>query len=74
MVLIKLDSNSILVEPMRDRTSGEMIQAYQVLVDRPKKKGFNRRPVKGLYIGPPYFNQFFPMVVTYVWYSGMKLA
>ena len=33
MVLIKLDSKSILVEPMRDRTSGEMIQAYQVLVD-----------------------------------------
>ena len=40
MVLIELDSNSILVEPMRDRTSGEMIQAYQVLVDRLKSKGF----------------------------------
>ena len=33
MVLIKLDSNSILVEPMHDRAAGEMIQAYQVIVD-----------------------------------------
>ena len=40
MVLIKLDSHSILFNPTRDRISGEMIQAYQVLVDRLKKKGF----------------------------------
>jgi hypothetical protein len=39
MVLIELDSNAILVEGMKDRTSGEMIQAYQHLVDRLKTAG-----------------------------------
>jgi hypothetical protein len=33
MVLIKIDSNAILVEAMKNCTTGEMIQAYQVLVD-----------------------------------------
>ena len=33
----------------------------------------NRRPVKGLYTGPPYFKHFFPTVVTYIWCSGMNL-
>jgi len=34
MVLIKIDSNTILVEAMKNRTTGEMIRAYQVLVNR----------------------------------------
>ena len=34
MVLVELYSNAILVEGMKDRTSGEMIRAYQHLVDR----------------------------------------
>ncbi len=34
MVLIKIDSNAILVEAMKNRTTGEMIRAYQVLVNR----------------------------------------
>ncbi len=34
MVLIKIDSNAILVEAMKNHTTGEMIRAYQVLVDR----------------------------------------
>ena len=33
MVLYDSQSNAILVEPMRDRTSGEMIRAYQKLID-----------------------------------------
>jgi hypothetical protein len=33
MVLIKINSNAILVEAMKNRTTGEMIQAYQVLMD-----------------------------------------
>ncbi len=33
MVLIEIDSNTILVEAMKNRTTGEMIQAYQVLVE-----------------------------------------
>jgi hypothetical protein len=33
MVLIKIDSNAILVEAMKYRATGEMIRAYQVLVD-----------------------------------------
>jgi hypothetical protein len=33
MVLAKVDSNAILVEPMKNRTAGEMVRAYQVLID-----------------------------------------
>ncbi len=33
MVLIKIDSNVILVEAMKNHLAGEMIQAYQVLVE-----------------------------------------
>ena len=36
MVLFETSSNIILVEAMRSRTSGEMVRAYQVLVDRLK--------------------------------------
>jgi hypothetical protein len=39
MVLVELDSNAILVEGMKDRPSGEMIRAYQHLVDRLKTAG-----------------------------------
>jgi len=34
MVLIEIDSNTILVEAMKNRTAGEMIRAYLVLVTR----------------------------------------
>ena len=40
MVLYKIDSNGILAESLRDRTSGELVKAYQTLVDRLKEKGF----------------------------------
>ena len=33
MVLTKSDSDVILVEPMKNRTSGEMIRAYQALIN-----------------------------------------
>jgi hypothetical protein len=33
MVLFEINSNAILVETMKNRTTGEMIQAYQVLMD-----------------------------------------
>ena len=42
MVLVELDSNTLLVEAMRDRTSGEMIQAYQILVNWLKNKVLNQ--------------------------------
>ena len=48
MVLVELDSHAILVEAMRDRTSGEMIQAYQILMDRLKKTRFQ---TKNAYFG-----------------------
>ena len=38
MMLFETIGNNILVDPMRNRTSGEMIRAYQVLIDRMKKK------------------------------------
>jgi hypothetical protein len=34
MVLTEVDSDAILVEPMKNRTTGEIIRAYQVLIDR----------------------------------------
>jgi hypothetical protein len=39
MVLIEIDSNAILVEAMKNQTSGEMIRAYQVLVNQLKSAG-----------------------------------
>ena len=41
MVLYDLDSNAIMVEPMRNKTSGEMLAAYQTLVDRLNLSGFD---------------------------------
>ena len=34
MVMAGSNSNAILVEPMKNRTSREMIRAYQVLIDQ----------------------------------------
>ena len=34
MVLTESESDAILVEAMKNRTSGEMIRAYQVLIDQ----------------------------------------
>ena len=39
MVLAHPDSNGILQEPMKNCTSGEMIRAYQKLIDRLKSAG-----------------------------------
>jgi hypothetical protein len=39
MVLIELDSNAIIVEAMKNRMSGEILRAYQVLVDRLRSAG-----------------------------------
>ena len=32
MVLVEIDSDSILVEPMKNRTAGEMVKTYQCVV------------------------------------------
>ncbi len=39
IVLAKVDSNAVLVEPMKNRTAGKMVQAYQVLNDRLNSAG-----------------------------------
>jgi hypothetical protein len=39
MVLVEIDSNVILVEPMKNRNDNEMIRAYNVLVKRLKNAG-----------------------------------
>ena len=39
MVLCEIDSDAILVEPMRNRTAGEMIRAYQVIINRLRDAG-----------------------------------
>ena len=39
MVLVEIDSNAILVEPMKSRKDAEMIRAYTVLLTRLKRAG-----------------------------------
>ncbi len=39
MVLVKIDSNAILVEPMKSRKDAEMIQAYNALILWLKRAG-----------------------------------
>ncbi len=39
MVLTESESDAILVEPMKNRTSGEMIRVYQVLINRLRSAG-----------------------------------
>ncbi len=39
MVLLENDSNAILVEAMKNRLAGEMIQAYQILVEHLRSAG-----------------------------------
>jgi hypothetical protein len=39
MVLAHIDSNAILAEPMKNRIAGEMIRAYQALLDRLQTAG-----------------------------------
>ena len=41
MTLVEIDSNAILVEPMKNRTSGDMIRAYLVLLGRLKRRNIN---------------------------------
>jgi hypothetical protein len=39
MVLVESDSSAILVEPMKNRSAGEMIRAYQALINRLNESG-----------------------------------
>ena len=39
MVMVEIDSNAILVEPMKSRNDNEMIRAYDILVTRLKRAG-----------------------------------
>ena len=39
MVLVEIDSNAILVEPMKNRTDTEMIRAYDTLIKRLQRAG-----------------------------------
>ncbi len=39
MVLTEIASDAILIEPMKNRTTGEMIRAYQVLINQLNSAG-----------------------------------
>ena len=41
MVLAEMDSNAIMQEPMRNRTAGKIVQAYQKLIDRLRDCGIS---------------------------------
>ena len=34
MIMTKIDSNAIISEPMQNKTEGEMIKTYQILIER----------------------------------------
>jgi len=40
MIMVHVDSNAVLAEPMKNRTDGEMTRAYLCLLDRLKTAGF----------------------------------
>jgi hypothetical protein len=44
MVLIEVDGNYISVEPMKSREAGEMIRAYNAIMDRLQSRGI--KPTK----------------------------
>ena len=46
MVMVKIDSNYTFVQPMKNRTDGEMIQAYQTLPKRVKRAGFETKKTR----------------------------
>jgi hypothetical protein len=55
MVLCNIDSNSILVAAMKNRTSGEMIRAYQELIDRLLSAGIKpKRRILNTGVGTTY--------------------
>ncbi len=39
MVMVEIESNAILVEPMKSRKDNEMIQAYDALLTRLRRAG-----------------------------------
>ena len=40
MVMVEIDSNYTLVQPMKNRSDGEMIKAYKILLKRAQRAGF----------------------------------
>ena len=43
MILCEIDSNAVMSEAMKDRTSGEMVRAYQALLKKLKLAGITSR-------------------------------
>ena len=39
MIMCEIDANTVLVEPMRNKTEDEMIETYQKMIDRLKMGG-----------------------------------
>ena len=43
MVMVEIDSNAILLEPLKSRQDKELIRAYDLLVTRLRRVGINPR-------------------------------
>ena len=39
MIMCKIDGNTVLVEPMKNKTEEEMVETYQIIIDRLKTGG-----------------------------------
>ena len=36
MIMCEIDGNAVLVEPMKNKTEEEMVETYQIMIDRIK--------------------------------------
>ena len=43
MVMVKIDSNYTLVQPMKNRSDDKMIKAYKILLKRVQRAGFETK-------------------------------
>ena len=46
MILCEIDNNVIMIEAMRNRSSGEFLQAYQVLMQQLKAAGISAQETR----------------------------
>ncbi len=60
MIMVEIDSNSILVGPMKSHKDGKMTRAYQQLIDRLKRSGITRGGTDRIF----YLAELFPAILS----------
>ena len=58
MIMCEIDGNAVLVEPMKNKTEEEMVETYQIMIDRLKTGGsFPKKHILDNEISEKYKNQ-----------------